>query len=59
MLTFLLAGLVEELGEARQGNVIPVKVEVHRLVDIASIQLQIDLLVDPSFAVLVVVLTAL
>jgi len=59
VLTFLLAGLVEELGEAGQGDVIPVEVEVHRLVDIASIQLQIDLLVDPSLAILVVVLTAL
>jgi len=57
--TFFFAGLVEELGEAGQGDVITVEVEVHGLVDIASIQLQIDLLVDPSFAVLVVVLTAL
>jgi len=53
---FLLTGLLEELVESTQGNIIPVKIICHRLVNIAGIQLKVDLLVDARFSITVVVL---
>merc|ERR1712062_179777 len=46
MLSFFLTGLFEELVESTKSNIIPVKVIGHRLVNIAGVQLQVDLLVD-------------
>merc|ERR1712062_752769 len=57
MLSFFVAGLLEELVESTQSNVIPVKVIGHRLVNIAGVQLQVDLLVDARLRFDVVVLT--
>lgn len=59
MLTLLVGLMTEELGKVVQCLVIPVKVVRHRQVDIGGIQLQVDLPVDCSLAVLVEVLSHL
>lgn len=59
VLTLLLRLIAEEFGKVVQCLVVPVKVVCHRQVDVGGIQLQVDLPVDRSLAVLVEVLSHL
>ena len=58
MLTFLVRGLLEEIGQTVQGHVIAVEVVGHALVDVRRVELDVYLFVDGHFALLVVVLSA-
>merc|ERR1719290_284541 len=49
--------LLEVLGESRQSDVIPIEVQRHRQVNVVGVKLHVHLLVDASFAFLMVVLT--
>lgn len=59
MLAFLMRLVTEELGKVGQCLVIPVEIVRHGQVDVGGVQLQVDLPVDGSLAVLVVVLSHL
>merc|ERR1719436_495163 len=56
VIPLLVGVLLEEGGEALVGDVISVEVVSHGHVDIAGVQLHVDLLVDQGLAVLLVVL---
>jgi len=58
MLTLFVRRLLEELVKSRQGNILTIEVISHGHVDIARVELHVDLLVDMSLAFLMVVLTA-
>jgi len=58
MILLFISGFLEELVEPRQCDIVPVEVKGHGSVDVVSVQLQIDLLVDPGLALRGVVLTA-
>jgi len=57
MLSLLVRGLLEESSKAGVGRVVPVKVGVHGHVDVAGVELHVDLLVDQSLALLLEVLS--
>merc|ERR1712025_201737 len=57
VLPLLVRRLLEEGSKAGVGCVIPVKVGVHGHVNIASVELHVDLLVDQSLALLLEVLS--
>ena len=50
MLPLLPRRLLEEVGEAGQGDVIAVEVAAHGHVDVGSVELHVDVLVDESLA---------
>merc|ERR1712227_973325 len=56
MLSLLVRRLLEESGKAGVCRVVPVKVGVHGHVDVAGVELHVDLLVDQSLALLLEVL---
>merc|ERR1719427_1532859 len=56
VITLLIRALLEEGGKSRKSLVITVEVRCHGQVDIAGVELHVDLLVDESLALLVVVL---
>merc|ERR1712203_803137 len=57
MVSLLVGVLLEEGGEAAVSDVISVEVVRHGHVDVAGVQLHVDLLVDQGLAVLLVVLS--
>merc|ERR550539_2216059 len=57
MVSLLVGVLLEEGGEAAVSDVISVEVVSHGHVDVAGVQLHVDLLVDQGLAVLLVVLS--
>merc|ERR1711878_66223 len=57
MISLLVGVLLEEGGEAGVSDVISVEVVSHGHVDVAGVQLHVDLLVDQGLAVLLVVLS--
>merc|ERR1712154_117612 len=57
MLPLLVGRFLEEGGQSGVGDIIPVKVGEHRHVDIAGVELHVDLLIDQSLALLLVVLS--
>merc|ERR1712020_827621 len=57
VVSLLVGGLLEEGGEAAVSDVISVEVVSHGHVDVAGVQLHVDLLVDQGLAVLLVVLS--
>merc|ERR1719452_498 len=59
MLALLIGALTKELGKAMKSLVISVEVGRHGEIDIAGIELHVDLLVDQGLALLVVVLSDL
>merc|ERR1711872_904265 len=59
MITFLIRTFLEELSKAMKSLVITVEIGRHGEIDVAGIELHVDLLVDQGFAVLMVVLTNL
>merc|ERR1712121_602221 len=56
MLSLLVGRLLEESSKAGVCRVVPVKVGVHGHVDVAGVELHVDLLVDQSLALLLEVL---
>jgi len=59
MFPFLVGLLEEELVEPRESYVVPVEVVGHREIHVTRIQLHVDLFVDASLALSMVVLTGL
>ena len=57
MLPLLVGRLLEEGGQSGVGDIIPIKVGEHGHVDIAGVELHVDLLIDQSLALLFVVLS--
>ena len=57
VLPLLVGRLLEEGGESGVGDVIPVKVGGHGHVDVAGVELHVDLLIDQSLALLLEVLS--
>jgi len=59
MFSLLVRRLLEELGESGKSDIITLKVKCHGLVGVAGVQLQIDLLVQTSLTLDMVILTDL
>jgi len=59
MFPLLITGVFEELLHPWESNIVPIKVVTHGQVNIAGIQLHVDLLVDGGLALLMVVLADL
>lgn len=59
VLALLIRGGLEELGEAMKGHVVTSEVERHRLVAVGGVELHVDLAVDSSLTLGVVVLANL
>merc|ERR1711909_185836 len=57
VLPLLVGRLLEEGGESGVGDVIPVKVGGHGHIDVAGVELHVDLLIDQSLALLLEVLS--
>merc|ERR1712025_956707 len=53
----LIGGLLEESRHALVSHIVPVEVGVHGHVDVAGVELHVDLLVDQSLGLLLVVLS--
>merc|ERR1719244_1027028 len=59
MLTFLIRTFLEELSKAMKSLVITVEISCHGEIDIAGIELHVDLFIDQGFTLLMIVLADL